>query len=83
MANCDATTPKCNEAPHLARFLLFDVLQRVEIGNFAGNAGAESGRVELLDEANAAPAVFHAVPSFPGANTQRGHKSDPSDNNST
>ncbi len=38
-----------DEGAHLAGFLLFDIVQRVEIFYFAGKSGGKPGSVELLD----------------------------------
>ncbi len=45
-----------DEAPHLARFLLLDKLERVEVLNLGGKGDRETGGVKALDGSHAAGA---------------------------
>ena len=61
-----------NESAHLARFLLFDVIQGVEVLNFAGEADRKLFRVKFSD-------VIRATLTFnqrgPGAFDRVGYRS--------
>ena len=53
-----------DEAPHLARFFLFDELQRVEVLDLGGEGHRETGGVKALDRRHAAGAGQQLPPHF-------------------